>query len=125
MVKDGFNIGKNIGQINISHGGTQKVSQTVNLGQPVEDKPEHQLVEALQRLVAELEKLDVLTQEKKEEVIYDFQEAADKVSNGNVSTGFLSILNTKLQNLNGLATGSATVCQIISTAIEIIQQIKG
>ncbi len=126
MSKDSLNIDKNIGQINISHGGVQNVSQTVNLGQPIEDNPEHQLVEALQRLVEELEKLDdLLTQEKKEEVIYDFQEAVDKVSNDKLSPGFLSILNTKLQNLSGLVAGSATVCQLISTTIEIIQKIKG
>lgn len=125
MSKNEFNIDKNIGQINISHGGNQNISQTVHLGQPAEEDPKHQLAEVLRELVRELEKTDILAPDKKEEAIYDFEEAANKISDDQISAGFLSILNTKLQNLNGLLAGSATACQFISTALDILEKIKG
>ena len=63
--------------------------------------------------------------EKKEEALYDLEEASSKVYADQMSTNFLSILNTKLQNLSGLLAGSEAVCQLINTAVSILEKIKG
>ncbi|MBA4549515.1 hypothetical protein H1R82_09960 [Thermoactinomyces intermedius] len=125
MSKNELNISENNGQINISHGGPQNVSQTVNLGKLDEEDPKRQLVEVLEKIVKELEKTESLPPEKKEEALYDLEEASSKVSADQMSANFLSILNTKLQNLSGLLAGSEAVCQLINTAVSILEKIKG